>query len=116
MRDKKLQPMASGTSDDFSSFIVQSNGFASSIRRKHISNSFPAPIPELNQELRMSSMCCIRDPETAANMPLERGSPTGPNFSSHEVLRKCIKQEAWGHHASSSNNTDRADDPMAVVD
>jgi len=40
----------------------------------------------------------------------------GPNTSSLDDLRKFIKQEAWGHHASCSNKMGQADDPMAVVD
>ena len=40
----------------------------------------------------------------------------GPNVSTPDDLRKFIKQEAWGHHASCSNKMGRSDDPMAVVD
>lgn len=38
----------------------------------------------------------------------------GPNAGTPEELRKFIKEEAWGHHASRSDKMGHADDPMAV--
>jgi choline dehydrogenase len=40
----------------------------------------------------------------------------GPDCKSDDDLRRFIKNEAWGHHASCSNKMGPANDPMAVVD
>jgi choline dehydrogenase len=40
----------------------------------------------------------------------------GPAFSSRELLKQFVRDEAWGHHASSSARLGKPDDPLAVVD
>jgi choline dehydrogenase len=40
----------------------------------------------------------------------------GPAVSSREQLKQFVRDEAWGHHASSSARLGTPDDPLAVVD
>jgi choline dehydrogenase len=40
----------------------------------------------------------------------------GPAVADREALLRFIQDEAWGHHASCSNQMGRPDDPLAVVD
>jgi len=40
----------------------------------------------------------------------------GPGCQNDDQLRRFIRDEAWGHHASCTNKIGRADDPMAVLD
>jgi choline dehydrogenase len=40
----------------------------------------------------------------------------GRAFSSRELLKQFVRDEAWGHHASSSARLGKPDDPLAVVD
>jgi choline dehydrogenase len=48
--------------------------------------------------------------------PAEGEISPGLACASEDDLRKFIKNETWGHHASCSNKMGPADDPMAVVD
>jgi choline dehydrogenase len=40
----------------------------------------------------------------------------GPAFATRESLKQFVRDEAWGHHASSSARMGKPDDPLAVVD
>jgi choline dehydrogenase len=40
----------------------------------------------------------------------------GPGFDSDEAIRGFIRDQAWGHHASSTNKIGSDSDPMAVLD
>ncbi|KAK5112246.1 hypothetical protein LTR62_004407 [Meristemomyces frigidus] len=42
--------------------------------------------------------------------------PGGSNVSTETEVKQCIKDEAWGHHASCSAPIGADDDPMAVLD
>jgi choline dehydrogenase len=47
---------------------------------------------------------------------IDREVVPGPAFATREKLKQFVRDEAWGHHASSSAPMGRPDDPLAVVD
>jgi choline dehydrogenase len=47
---------------------------------------------------------------------IDREVVPGPDFSDRDALKRFVRNEAWGHHASSSARMGKPDDPMAVVD
>ena len=83
--------------------------------RRSISTTSPSVTTTATPTSRPWSRACASCARCPATISVAHEEIPGPRFSD-DALRRFIRDNAWGHHASCSNPMGRRDDPCAVVD